>query len=312
MPKKITFDKFILEIDISGEKLIKTSICDEENSTTIFEGGLGVIYNLIYTNGILVANADLGWFFSKDIGVSWKNEDAWELENPEFFMEKNYEYFFMKSVLKRLTQNHPHVTNSNNLLLSNWLQKKVPGQMDIIEVSNPIEHNLLKSSIYETLVDYKLRKFLYLMGNETEENIAESIYQLHKEKGLLRNRSLLDNAIDESMFMKYPEINNLFNLEETFRYFKIMFDIKTVFIGDIYHLFQKDKSSDFIESTLNLLCESCYFLDIRIIVVLNLDRLDELQGAILPKTFSDPSCKRYTIDFQEQSNKITIRPKDEF
>jgi hypothetical protein len=83
-------------------------------------------------------------------------------------------------------------------------------------------------------------------------------------------------------------------------------------IGDIYHLFQKDKSADFIESTLNLLCESCYFLDIRIILVLNLDRLDELQGAILPKTFSDPSCKRYTIDFQEQSNKITIRPKDEF
>jgi len=312
MPKKIIVEQFMIEMDSSDERIIKTSISLAGKDTIILEKGFGKIHDLLYTNDTLIARTDKGWFFSKDIGESWKNEDAWKLENPEFFMKKDYEYFFMESVLKKLMQNQPNLIKSNNLIWSDCLQKKVTGQVDIIEVTNQLEENLLRSSIHETLFEYKLRKFLYFTGNETEETLAESIHQLHEKKELLRNRSLLDNVIHESMFLKGPDLTNLYNFEQTLRDFKIKFDIKTVFIGDIYNFFQKDKSPDFIESTFNLLCEACYYLNIRIIVVLNLERLDELQGIILPKTFRNPIFKRYIIEREEPNNEIAIRPKDEF
>lgn len=312
MPKRVIIGEEIICIDHSPEKLIKTTICRGAHNETIYEGGIGKFHDLLTRDNVLIARTDEGWFFSKDAGISWNNEDAWKLENPDFFKEKDEEYLFMKSALWDLVNQQPALIDNNDPLLVDWLQEEVYSRVEIIEVTDHIEDSLLRSAILQTISEHKFDRLLYIFGNETKENIAESIYKIHAGEKLLRKRRLLDKVINESILLQNCSMGNLYTFEQVLRRCKMQFDIKTVLISNIYKFFEKDKSPDFIESTFNLLCETCYHLNIRIIAILNVDRLDELQGSILPKTFRDPFCERFKVVIQNENNPLKIKSNDGF
>ncbi len=310
MPERIIIENAIICIDHPPEKLIKTSISRGAKNEIIFNGGIGKFHDLLYKDNLLIARTNEGWFFSKDSGLSWKNEDAWKFENPDFFKEKDDDYIFMKSALRDLVNQQPALINTNDPLLVDWLQEEVYSRVEILEVKDQNEDTLLRSSILQTLSEHKFERFLYILGNETNENIAESIYKLHADGQLLRKRRLLDKVINESILLQGYDLTNLYNFERTLMRFKTQFDIKTVLISDMYKFFEKDKSPDFIESTLNLLCETCYQLNVRIIVVLNVDRMDEIQGSILPRTFRDPFSERFELVIQDEYKPLKIKSND--
>lgn len=310
MPKRVIIGQEIICIDHSPNKLIKTSISRGAKNEIIFDGGIGKFHDLLYKDNVLIARTDEGWFFSKDNGISWKNEDAWKLENPDFFKEKDDDYIFMNSALRDLVNQQPALINTNDPLLVDWLQEEVYSRVEILEIKDHNEDALLRSAVLKTLSENKFERLLYIFGNESKEFIAESIYKLHADGQLLRKRRLLDKVINESILLQGYDLTNLYSFERTLVRFKTQFDIKTVLIADMYKFFEKDKSPDFIESTLNLLCEICYQLNIRIIVVLNVDRLDEIQGSILPRTFRDPFCERFKIVIQNENKSLKIRSND--
>ena len=310
MPKRVLIGEEIICIDHSSKKLVKTSIRNGVKKEVICEGGIGLFHDLLIRDDAIIARTDEGWFFSKDLGLSWKNEDAWKLENPDFFKEKEDDYFYMKSALRDLVNLQPALINTNDPLLADWLEKEVYSRVEIFEVKDQNEDALLRSSILQSLSEHKFDRLLYILGNETKDNIAESIYKLHANGQLLPKRRLLDKVINESILLHGYDLTNLYNFERTLMRFKTQFDIKIVLISDMYKFFEKDNSPDFIESTLNLLCEICYQLNVRIIVVLNLDRLHEIQESILSKTFRDPYCERFNIVILSDNNSLKIRSKD--
>lgn len=310
MPERIIIENAIICIDHPPEKLIKTSISRGAKNEIIFNGGIGRFHDLLYKENVLIARTDEGWFFSKDNGISWENEETWKRENPEYFNEKDDDYIFMKSALRDLVNQQPALINNNDPTLLDWLQEEVYSRVEILEIKDHNEDALFRSAVLKILSENKFERLLYIFGNESKEFIAESIYKLHADGQLLRKRRLLDKVINESIFLQGYDLTNLYNFERTLMRFKTQFDIKTVLISDMYKFFEKDKSPDFIESTLNLLCETCYQLNIRIIVVVNIDRLHEIQESILPRTFRDPFSERFELVIQDEYKPLKIKSND--
>jgi hypothetical protein len=310
MPIEVIIGEEIICVDNSPERLIKTSIYRGARRTVIFAGGIGKFQDLLFKDQVLIARTDEGWFFSKDTGISWENEETWKRENPEFFKEKDDDYIFMKSAIRHLVNQQPALVNNNDPSLLDWLQEEVYSRVEILEIKDHNEDALLRSAVLKTLSENKFERLLYIFGNESKEFIAESIYKLHADGQLLRKRRLLDKVINESIFLQGYDMTNLYNFARTLMRFKMNFDINTVLISDLYKFFEKDRSSDFIESTFKLLCEICYQLNVRVIVIINLVRMDELEGSILPKTFRDPFCERFELVIQDQNRPVKIKPKD--
>jgi hypothetical protein len=99
MPIEVIIGEEIICVDNSPERLIRTSIYRGARRTVIFAGGIGKFQDLLFKDQVLIARTDEGWFFSKDTGISWENEETWKRENPEFFKEKDDDYIFMKSAI---------------------------------------------------------------------------------------------------------------------------------------------------------------------------------------------------------------------
>ena len=312
MPERVIIGEKIISIDHSPEKLIKSSICRGAKNEIIYNGGIGKFQDLLYKANVLIARTDEGWFFSKDTGISWENEETWRRENPEFFKEKNDDYIFMKSAIRDLVNQQPALVNNNDPSLLDWLQEEVYSRVEILEIKDNNEDVLIRSAILKTLSEHKFERLLYIFGNESKEFIAESIYKLHADGQLLRKRRLLDKVINESIFLQGYDMTNLYNFARTLMRFKMNFDIQTVLISDFYKFFEMDRSSDFIESTFKLLCEICYQLNVRVIVIINLERMDELESSLLPKTFRDPFCERFELMIQDEYKPLKIKSGDGF
>jgi len=310
MPKEVSIGEEIICIDNSPERLIRTSIYRGAKRTMIFEGGIGKFQDLLFKDQVLIARTDEGWYYSKDIGITWINADNWRIENPDFFEETDEEYLFMKRVLQEYVNLKPALIDHNDPLLADWLQEEVLGRVEIIEVNDYHEDNLLRSALLQSLSEHKFNRFLYILGDETKENLSESIYKIHAENKLLRKDRLLDKVINESIFIENFDLCNLYNFEQMIRGCIMRFDSKTVLISDLYKFFEKDKSPDFIESTFNLLCEICDRLNIRIIAVINLERSGEMERSILPKTFRNRFLERFQVVIQDQNSPVKIKSKD--
>ncbi len=309
MPEKVIIGEEIIEIDRNSEKLTKKSIFKGGRDTIVFEGGIGKFLDLLYRDGVLIARTDKDWYFSKDAGRNWINKDEWKEENPEFFHESETNISFMKRYVEKLIEQKPELTNSDDPSLHDWLSEETYCRIELLEVTNQQESDLFNSGLLKVLSENKLEELLYIFPKEQEQTISLNAYHLHAKNELFRKRKLIDKIINESYFLPDFGISNLYQFELSLQRYKMQFDIKTVLISDVFMFFVKDKSDDFIESTIRLLCEICYCLNIRIIVVINLDRLSELQGSILLRSFRHPFCERFKLVVENESDTLKVNPK---
>jgi hypothetical protein len=309
MPEEIIIGDEIIGIDTNPEKLVKKSFYRGGSNSIIYEGGIGKFLDLLNRNNVCIARTEHDWYFSKDSGRTWINKDEWKEESPEFFYENENNISSMKKYVEKLIQKKPELTDSNNPLLQDWLSEETYCRIELLEISNQEEYDLFNSSLLKVLSEQKLSELLYIFPKKEEQTISINAYHLHAKNELIRKRKLIDKIINESYFLSDFGIFSLYHFELSMQRIKIQFDIKTILISDVFMFFAKDKSDDFIESTIKLLCEMCYSLNIRIITVINLQRLSELQGSRLLRTFYHPYCERFKLVIEEQSNTLKVNPK---